>query len=242
MRARGAEATDIVVLVVAADDGVMPQTIEAINHAKAAEVPIVVAINKVDREDADPQRVMQQLSEHGPHPRGSGAATRSWSRCRRCRTWASTTCSSNSLLVADVEELTANPEGRAKGVVLEANLDIGRGPVATVLVDRGHACKVGDPIVAGAAWGRCAPSSTTRASRSRRPARRRRCRCSVCPTCPTPATSSVSHPTSARPRPSPRPASTGIASASHGRDARVMLGGASSRTSSSRSRRARRPR
>jgi translation initiation factor IF-2 len=151
MRARGAEVTDIVVLVVAADDGVMPQTIEAINHAKAAEVPIVVAINKIDRANADPARVMQQLSEHELVPESWGGDT-IVVEMSALQDLGVDDLLEQLILVADVEELTANPEGRAKGVVLEANLDIGRGPVATVLVDKGTLA-VGDPIVAGAAWG-----------------------------------------------------------------------------------------
>ena len=139
MRARGAEATDIVVLVVAADDGVMPQTIEALNHAKAAEVPIVVAINKIDRENADPNRVMQQLSEHGLVPEQWGGDTVmveiSALAGPRHRRSARATCSSSP----SSRSCAANPDGRASGVVLEANLDIGRGPVATVLVAAGHA-------------------------------------------------------------------------------------------------------
>ena len=152
MRARGAQVTDIVVLVVAADDGVMPQTIEAINHAQAAEVPIVVAVNKIDKENADPNRVLSQLSEHGLTPESWGGDT------IVVEMSAQQNLGIDDLLeqltvVADLEELTANPTGRAKGVVLEANLDVGRGAVATVLVDKGN-LKVGDPIVAGAAWGR----------------------------------------------------------------------------------------
>ena len=152
MRARGAEATDIAVLVVAADDGVMPQTVEALDHAKAADVPIVVAINKIDRDNADPTRVRQQLSEHGLVPEEWGGDT------IMVEVSALTELGIDDLLdqvlvVADVEELVANPEGRAQGVVLEANLDVGRGPVATVLVQRGT-LRVGEPIVAGAAWGR----------------------------------------------------------------------------------------
>jgi translation initiation factor IF-2 len=151
MRARGAQVTDIVVLVVAADDGVMPQTIEAINHAKAAEVPIVVAINKIDRENADPNRVMQQLTEYELVPEDWGGDT------IMVEMSAQQNLGIDDLLgqlitVAEIEELVANPEGRAKGIVLEANLDTGRGPVATVLIDKGT-LKVGDPIVAGAAWG-----------------------------------------------------------------------------------------
>ena len=151
MRARGAEVTDIVVLVVAADDGVMPQTVEALNHAKAAEVPIVVAINKIDRENADPQRVMTQLSEQGLVPEAWGGDT-IMVEMSALQNLGIDDLLEQLLVVAEVEELSANPEGRAKGVVLEANLDVGRGPVATILVDKGT-LKVGDPVVAGAAWG-----------------------------------------------------------------------------------------
>ena len=152
MRARGAQVTDIVVLMVAADDGVMPQTIEAINHARAAEVPIVVALNKIDKENADVQRVLSELSEHGLIAESWGGDT------IVVEMSAQQNLGIDDLLeqlaaVAEVEELTANPTGRAKGVVLEAKLDVGRGPVATILVDKGE-LKVGDPIVAGAAWGR----------------------------------------------------------------------------------------
>ncbi len=152
MRARGAQVTDIVVLMVAADDGVMPQTIEAINHARAAEVPIVVALNKIDKDNADPQRVMAQLAEHELVPESWGGDTIVVEMA------AQQGLGVDDLLeqlatVAELEELTANPTGRAKGIVLEANLDTGRGPVATILVDKGT-LKVGDPIVAGAAWGR----------------------------------------------------------------------------------------
>lgn len=152
MRARGAEATDIVVLVVAADDGVMPQTIEALNHAKAAGVPIVVAINKIDRENADPNRVMQQLSEHGLVPEEWGGDT-VMVPVSALQGDGIDDLLENLLVVAELEDLRAPVEGRARGVVLESNLDIGRGPVATVLVQRGT-LKVGDPVVAGAAWGR----------------------------------------------------------------------------------------
>ncbi|MEY3656058.1 MAG: translation initiation factor [Actinomycetota bacterium] len=152
MRMRGAQVTDIVVLVVAADDGVMPQTIEAINHARAADVPIIVAVNKIDKENADPQRVLTQLAEYELVPEAWGGDT------IVVEMSAQQNLGIDDLLeqlnvVAELEELTANPQGRAKGVVLEANLDIGRGPVATVLVDKGT-LKVGDPIVAGAAWGK----------------------------------------------------------------------------------------
>ena len=152
MRARGAEATDIVVLVVAADDGVMPQTIEAINHARAAEVPIIVAVNKIDKDNADPQRVLTQLAEHQLVPESWGGDT-IVVEMSATQDLGIDDLLDQLLVVAELEELTANPEGRAKGVVLEANLDVGRGPVATVLVDKGE-LNVGDPIVAGAAWGR----------------------------------------------------------------------------------------
>jgi len=152
MRARGAEVTDIAVLVVAADDGVMPQTVEALNHAKAADVPIVVAINKVDRENADPNRVRQQLSELGLVPEEWGGDT-IMVEMSALQNLGVDDLLEQLILVADVEELTANPEGRARGAVLEANLDIGRGPVATVLVEAGT-LRVGDHLVAGAAWGR----------------------------------------------------------------------------------------
>ena len=152
MRARGAGATDIVVLVVAADDGVMPQTIEAINHAKAAEVPIVVAVNKIDRPNADPQRTVAGVAEQGLVPEAWGGET------IYCEVSALTgdgieELLDQILLVAEVEDLRSPPEGRAGGVVLESNLDIGRGPVATVLVQRGT-LRIGDPMVAGASWGR----------------------------------------------------------------------------------------
>jgi translation initiation factor IF-2 len=152
MRARGAQVTDIVVLVVAADDGVMPQTVEAIDHARAAGVPIVVAINKIDRPDADPNRVMQQLSEHGLVPEAWGGDTITVEMSALQRVGIDELLE-QLLVLAEVLELKANPEGPARGVVLEANLDIGRGPVATVIVQRGT-LRVGDPIVAGAAWGR----------------------------------------------------------------------------------------
>ncbi len=152
MRARGAQVTDIVVLMVAADDGVMPQTIEAISHARAADVPIVVALNKIDKDNADPQRVMAQLAEQLLVPESWGGDT------IVVEMSAAQNLGVDDLLeqlvaVAELEELTANPEGRAKGIVLESNLDTGRGPVATVLVDKGT-LRVGDPVVAGAAWGK----------------------------------------------------------------------------------------
>jgi translation initiation factor IF-2 len=154
MRARGAQATDIVVLVVAADDGVMPQTVEALNHAKAADVPIVVAINKIDREEANPDRVKQQLSEQDLIPSDWGGDTE-MVPVSALSGQGIDELLETLLLVADLQDppIAASPEGRAAGVVLEANLDVGRGPVASVLVERGTV-RVGDPLVAGAAWGR----------------------------------------------------------------------------------------
>jgi translation initiation factor IF-2 len=124
MRLRGAEATDIVILVVAADDGVMPTTVEAINHAKAAEVPIIVAINKIDRENANVDRVKQQLSDQGLVPEDWGGDTITV-QISALQSLGLDDLLEQILLVADVEELTANPEGRARGVVLESNLNVG---------------------------------------------------------------------------------------------------------------------
>ncbi len=152
MRARGADVTDIVILVVAADDGVMPQTVEAINHAKAANVPLIVAINKIDRPDANPDRVLQQISEHGLVPEKWGGDT----ICVEISALQGIGIDElleQVLLVAEVGELRARPKGRAMGIVLEANLEVGRGPVATVIVQKGLLA-VGDPVVAGAAYGK----------------------------------------------------------------------------------------
>jgi translation initiation factor IF-2 len=152
MRARGAQVTDIVVLVVAADDGVMPQTVEAINHAKAANVPIIVAINKIDKPDANPDRVMQELMEYNLVPEEWGGDT------IYCKLSAKTGEGIDNLLemillVSEMEELKANPNRRATGTVIEAKLDKGRGPVATLLIQAGT-LHVGDPIVVGCTYGR----------------------------------------------------------------------------------------
>ncbi len=152
MRARGADATDIVVLVVAADDGVMPQTLEAIDHARAADVPIVVAVNKIDRDNADPDKVLAQLAERDLVPEAWGGDT-IVCQISALQGIGIDELLDNLLVVAELEDLRSNPAGRARGVVLEAHLDVGRGPVATILVQRGT-LKVGDPLVAGAAWGR----------------------------------------------------------------------------------------
>ena len=152
MRARGAMITDIAILVVAADDGIMPQTVESINHAKAAGIPIIVAINKIDRENANPDRVLQQLTEYGLVPEDWGGDT----IC--CRISAKQKIGIENLLemvtlTAEMAELKANPNRSAKGTVIEARLDKGRGPVATLLVQNGT-LKQGDIIIAGTAVGR----------------------------------------------------------------------------------------
>jgi translation initiation factor IF-2 len=152
MRARGAKVTDITVLVVAADDGVMPQTIEAINHAKAADVPIIVAVNKMDKPTANPDRVKQELSEHGLLPEEWGGDT-IYVPVSALKGEGIDELLEMILLVAEVQELKANPNKRARGTVVEAKLDKGKGPVATVLVQNGT-LKVGDPIVVGTAYGR----------------------------------------------------------------------------------------
>ena len=152
MRARGAQVTDIVILVVAADDGVMPQTVEAIDHAKAAEVPIIVAVNKMDKPDANSDRVLQQLTEHQLVPEKWGGETIVVEVSALQGTGIDELLE-QLVVVAEIEELRAPIDGRARGAVLEAELEVGRGPVATVIVQRGT-LRVGDPIVAGAAWGK----------------------------------------------------------------------------------------
>jgi translation initiation factor IF-2 len=152
MRARGAKLTDVAVLVVAADDGVMPQTIEAIDHAKAAGVPILVAVNKIDRPDADPDRVRNELVSQGLQPEKWGGDTIFEDVSAKAKTNLEELLNS-ILLQADVLELKANPNADASGVIIESRLDVGRGPVATMLVQRGT-LRVGDAVVAGDAWGR----------------------------------------------------------------------------------------
>ena len=152
MRARGAQVTDIAILVVAADDGIKPQTVEAINHAKAAEVSIIVAINKIDKPDANPDRVLQQLTEHNILPE-------EWGGDVPCIRVSARTKSGLQelldmvLLVSELKELKANPNRKAKGTVIEARLDKGRGPIATILVQNGT-LNTGDIIVAGTSVGR----------------------------------------------------------------------------------------
>ncbi|MQG77034.1 MAG: translation initiation factor IF-2 [SAR202 cluster bacterium] len=152
MRARGAQATDVAILVVAADDGVMPQTTEAVDHAKAAGVPIVVAINKMDRPDADPDRVKRQLSELGLLPEDWGGDTIMVPVSAKSKEGISDLLE-NLMVVTEVQELRANPNRPASGVVVEAQLDKSKGPLATVLVQQGT-LRVGDNIVVGDTWGR----------------------------------------------------------------------------------------
>lgn len=152
MRARGAKATDIAVLVVAADDGIMPQTVEAINHAKAAEISIIVAINKMDKPGAQPDRVMQQLTEYGLVPEEWGGDTICVPVSAKTHEGIDKLLEA-ILLVAEMKELKANPNRAAKGVVIEARLDKGKGPIATLLVQNGT-LKSGDIVVAGTAVGR----------------------------------------------------------------------------------------
>jgi translation initiation factor IF-2 len=152
MRARGARVTDIAILVVAADDGVQPQTVEAISHAKAAEVPIIVAINKIDKPEAQPDRVKQELTEYGLVPEEWGGDT-IMVPVSAIQHENLDTLLEMILLVAEVEDLQANPDRPAKGTVIEANLDKTRGPVATLLLQNGT-LRVGDILVAGSAFGK----------------------------------------------------------------------------------------
>jgi len=150
MRARGASVTDIAVLVVAADDGVMPQTLEALDHAKAATVPIIVAVNKIDKDEADPNRVRTQMVEHGVVPSEWGGDFEFVDVSAKARLHLDTLLDT-ILVVADLEDLKGDPTGHARGTVLEAHLDRGRGPVATVLVQKGN-LEVGDALIAGTAY------------------------------------------------------------------------------------------
>jgi len=163
MRARGAQLTDIVVLVVAADDSVMPQTVEAISHAQAANVPIIIAINKIDKPEANADRIRQQLSEHN-------VLVEEWGGKYQCVELSARTGKNVDLLLekilleADVLDLKANPSSRARGVVIEAQVDKGRGIVTTVLVQKGM-LKIGDPFVAGIQSGKVRAMSDERGRR-----------------------------------------------------------------------------
>ena len=152
MRARGANVTDIAVIVVAADDGVMPQTVEAIDHAKAAEVPMIVAVNKIDLDAANPDKVKGELAQQGLTPEDWGGETIFTNVSAKTREGLAELLE-NILLVSEVEELKANPAAPASGTVIESHLDPGRGPVVTVLVERGT-LRVGDALVAGSQWGK----------------------------------------------------------------------------------------
>ncbi|MGI5902258.1 MAG: translation initiation factor IF-2 [Desulfitobacteriia bacterium] len=152
MRARGAQVTDVAVLVVAGDDGVMPQTVEAINHAKAADIPIIVAINKIDKKEANPEKIKQELTEYGLVVEEWGGDTIAVPVSAKTRTNIETLLEM-ILLVAEMRELKANPNRKASGTVIEAKLDKGRGPVVTVLISKGT-LNVGDVIIAGHSFGR----------------------------------------------------------------------------------------
>jgi translation initiation factor IF-2 len=166
MRARGAKVTDIAVLVVAADDGVMPQTMESISHARAAEVPIVVAVNKIDVPDANPDKVRSELASEDLQPEEWGGTTQ-FSEVSAKQKQNLDDLLEKVLLVADAElELTANPRAEASGPIIESRLDVGRGPVATMLVQRGT-LRVGDAIVAGDAWGKVRALYTFRGEKVR---------------------------------------------------------------------------
>src|SRR6266700_2184208 len=166
MRARGAKVADIAVLVVAADDGVMPQTRESISHARAADVPMVVAVNKIDLPDANPDRVLADLSADGLQPEEWGGTTQVARVSAKQQTGLDDLLE-RILLVADAElDLRANPDAEASGPIIESRLDVGRGPVATMLIHRGT-LKVGDAIVAGDAWGKVRALHTYRGEKVR---------------------------------------------------------------------------
>ena len=212
MRARGAMITDIAILMVAADDGIMPQTIESINHAKAANIPIIVAINKIDKENANPDRVLQQLTEHGLVPEDWGGET----IC--CKVSAKKNIGIDNLLemvtlTAEMAELKANPNRAGQGTVIEARLDKGRGPVATLLVQNGT-LKQGDIIIAGTAVGRIRVMTDYKGNRLTEAGPSVPVEIAGLSEAPRPAVPSSPWPTSAwpgswwssaRPRPGPRP-------------------------------------
>ena len=205
MRARGAQVTDIVVLVVAADDGVMPQTVEALDHAKAAGVPIIVAVNKIDKPGANPQQVLTQLAERGLIPEAWGGQTIYVEVSAKKRIGLEDLLEM-ILLQAEVLELKANPNKPCRGTIVESKLDRGRGPVATVLVQDGT-LRVGDFFVTGVQSGKVRAIYNEAGERCARRRRRPRSRSSVSPGSPARASPSRSSPTSARPGRSSRCAS-----------------------------------
>jgi len=243
MRARGARVTDIAVVVVAADDGVMPQTLEAIDHARAAKVPIIIALNKIDKPDANPDRVKNGLAEAGVVVEEYGGDVPMVAVSAKARVGLDELLEMINL-VADLQELKANPKRPAIGTIVEAELDKGRGPVATALVQTGT-LRVGDVIVVGETYGKVRALETASASASPRPAHRARPWSWAWPTCRRPATSCASWPTrrSLAPwsrigRRSPRPVRKGAAAPlsricmHRSRPARPRNSGSSSRPTS----------
>ena len=213
MRARGAKVTDIAVLVVAADDGVMPQTKESISHARAAEVPIVVAVNKIDLPAANPDKVLAELAAEGLQPEEWGGDIQVARVSAKQQTGLDELLE-KVLLVADAElDLQANPTAEASGPIIESRLDVGRGPVATMLVQRGT-LKVGDAIVAGDAWGRVRALHNYKARSSMRPARATPSRSSASTGRRRPASSGAWSRTSARPATPRRSARSACAASS----------------------------
>ena len=208
MRARGARVTDIAVIVVAADDGVKPQTDEAIDHARAADVPIIVAVNKIDKEGADPDARAHRDDPARPAARGVGRRRRVRRRLGAAPSEGLDELLETIQVVADLEELRANPTADASGVVIESRLDPGRGPVVTLLVQRGT-LHVGDALVAGAHFGRVRAMNDfigARVRSRRRPASRSRCSASTAS--PRPASTRASSRTSAARASSPASAPT----------------------------------
>jgi len=216
MRARGAKVTDIAVVVVAADDGVMPQTLEAIDHARAAKVPIIIALNKIDKPDANADRVKNGLAEAGVVVEEYGGDVPMVPVSAKARLGLDELLEMINL-VADLQELKANPKRPAVGTIVEAELDKGRGPVATALVQTGT-LRVGDVIVVGETYGKVRASRTPWASASPRPVLRARRSCWAWLMCPRPETSCAWWPTRRRPapwsrseKPPPPPVRRGVA-------------------------------
>ena len=196
MRARGAKVTDIAVLVVAADDGVMPQTLEAIDHARAAKVPIIIALNKIDKPDANPDRVKTELSEHGVVVEDYGGDVPLVQVSAKQRLGIDDLLEM-ILLVADLQDLRADPKRPAIGTVVEAELDKGRGPVATILIQTGT-LRVGDTVVVGDTSGRVRALENSEGERVSKGGPSSRSCCWAWPRSRRPVTSCASSPTSAR--------------------------------------------